>query len=856
MGVICADTRRHVGWTTKAPMGVLIVLGLMGLGILIEAASVAPLRTQSVSPRKWRDSYARLPMSFELNRGQTDPRVKFLARGPGYTLFLTSDAAVLALQENHSVQAGDSSPPPDRVVRLRLVDANPAVGLSGEEELSGQSNYFLGNDPRRWRTHIPTYAQVRYRNMYRGVDLLYYGRQGELEYDFIVTAGADPGCLGLKIEGTDGIAVNPEGDLVLRTGGSEVRLRRPRAYQGDGREERGIAAQYVLRGGKEIGFAVGPYDRRRALIIDPVLSYATYLGGKGGDVAYGIAGDSSGNAYITGVTNSTDFPTLTPEQSSSHGSGEAFVSKLNATGTALVYSTYLGGAGSDTGTAIAVSASGDAFITGTTTSVDFPATPTAFQTVYGGNTDAFVAQLDSAGSALVYSSYLGGGGTDLGQGIAVDTSGNAYVTGSTQSINFPTVGPLQATNAGSSDVFVAKVNFSGSALIYSTYLGGTEAEVGQCITVNSSGNAFVVGYTFSSNYPTLNAYQASNKGQTNAFVTELNTAGSAPVFSTYFGGSGNDRGFGIALDASGNIYLTGASRSTDFPTTSSAFQISNHGQSDAFVTKLNPAGSAVLYSTFVGGSAVDQGNAIAVDASGDAFITGFTQSGDFPTANPLQAILGISGGGSCGATPCADAFVTQLNPSGNGLVYSTYLGGSGADFGQGIALDSSGNPYVTGSTSSTNFPAIAGAFQGSLSGVAGNTFVAKIDASNAPGIAITPAKLNFGNQTISVRSAAQAVTIIDAGTQPLQITEITSSSTDFAETDNCIGTLAAGGGTCTINITFTPSAVGSETDQITITDNASGSPHTITVTGTGVTAATAVTVTEQSDLWKSDGGYG
>src|SRR5207253_5332645 len=314
-----------------------------------------------------------------------------------------------------------------------------------------------------------------------------------------------------------------------------------------------------------------------------------------------------------------------------------------------------------------------------------------------------------------------------------------------------------------SDSFVSKVNFSGTQLVYSTYLGGTGADVGQGIKVDSAGNAYVAGYTFSANFPTQNPYQGSNAGAPDAFISELNPAGSALVFSTYLGGSTDDRAFAIALDSSGNIYVAGVTQSTDFPTTSSAFQTTKQGQSDAFITKLKSGGSNLTYSTLLGGTGADQANGIAVNSSGNAFVTGFTQSSDFPTASPVQSILGISGGSACGSTVCADGFVTQLNPSGGGLTYSTYLGGSGADFGQGIALDSTGNPYVTGSTASTNFPVIAGSFQSSLAGVAGNAFVAKIASANNPGIAIAPAKLNFGNQALSVRSPGQTVTVINAG---------------------------------------------------------------------------------------------
>jgi hypothetical protein len=587
---------------------------------------------------------------------------------------------------------------------------------------------------------------------------------------------------------------------------------------------------------------VGAYDRRRPLIIDPVLSYATYLGGSGGDVAYGIAVDGAGYAYITGITNSSDFPTLGPAQGSNGGNGDAFVVKLKPAGDALVYSTYLGGSGADTGNGLVVVA-GDVYVTGTTTSANFPTTrdPDAFQLTYGGEGDAFIVHLNSSGNKLVYSSYLGGHGADFGQAVAVDSAGNAYVTGTTQSSDFPVVNPLQPTKSGGSDVFVSKVNFTGTELLYSTYLGGAQADVGQAIQVDSTGKAYVAGYTFSWDFPIENPYQGSTAGSPDAFVTALNAAGSALAFSTYLGGSGDDRGLGIALDSSGNVYVAGVTQSTDFPTTVGAFQSANRGGRDAFVSKLNSAGSSLVYSTYLGGAGADQANAIAVNSSAEAFVTGFTQSSDFPTYSPVQAVLGISGGSFCGATLCADAFVSQLSASGGTLKQSTYLGGSGADFGEAIALDASGVPYVAGSTASDNFPAIAGAYKTGLAGVAGNAFVAKLDPANRPGISLTPASLDFGNQALSVRSAPKTVTVVNAGSAALTITTITTSG-DFLETDNCIGTLAAGGGYCTISVTFTPSVLGAATEQISITDNAPNSPHTITVRGTGVAASTSAKV--------------
>jgi hypothetical protein len=773
------------------------------------------------------------------------------------------------------------------------VGANVAATVTGGDPLPGHANYFLGNDPKKWHTNVPTYAQVKYQGVYPGVDLVYYGTQGgQLEYDFVVAPGADPTAIALEV-GAHGSPRRPplriaaEGDLVAHLDSGDVRFHKPVVYQPipgslgrtrDARQRTPIQGQYVLTAANQVAFALGPYDHSRPLIIDPYLTYATYLGGSGGDIGYAIAVDAYNDAYITGVTNSSDFPKQKAEQSIYGGNGDGFVTKVNTTGTALLYSTYIGGSGSDTATAIAVSG-GSAYITGYTTSTNFPTrapqsggtTVYPFQLLPGGGTDAFVTELNTTGDQLIFSSYLGGSGADFGQGIAVDSSGNVYVTGTTESSNFPTANPLYGANNGNGDVFVTEINPIGTKILYSTFLGGTQADVGQAIQVTTSGNnanIYVAGYTFSTDFPTASPYQPANAGAPNAFVAEItlntSTEASALAFSTYLGGSGGDRAFGIALDGTGNVYITGGTTSTNFPTTGGAYQTTNNGLSDAFVAKLNPAGSSLLYSTYLGGGGVDQGNAIAVTSAGVVYVTGFTQSSDFPTLNPVQAILGISAGPLCGVAPCPDAFVTQFNADGNGLVYSTYLGGSGPDFGQGIALDSTGDPYITGSTSSTNLPAIAGAFQSSLKGVTGNVFVAKIDSANQPTIALVPGSVNFGNETLSITSPQQQVTVINPGTEPLVITDIafnhpvtttttppttiySQSTYGFQESDNCVGTLAPGSGWCTINLTFTPPSVSAQTDELTITDNAyiAGSPstsQTITLTGTGVTAATAVTV--------------
>jgi Cep192 domain 4/Beta-propeller repeat/HYDIN/CFA65/VesB-like, Ig-like domain len=842
----------------------LVSLGLFGLvifgiSLVLSTAQGFPLR-DAHNLKLWASRYAQLPLSFEANHGQTDSRVKFLARGQNYTLFLTEHDAVLALRSGKPGHARQQEPA-STIVRLRLLGSASAALVTGQSKLLGTSNYFLGNDPRHWHTNIPNYAQVRYEHVYPGIDLVYHGNQGKLENDFILSPGSNPKSIRIGLEGADSLRLDRSGDLALKIGDGEVYLRKPQAYQGS----KNVPVHYVLKAHNEVGLALGQYDHDRQLVIDPVLAYSTYFGGGGGDIGYGIAVDSSGDAYVTGISNSSDFPTTSGSQSGSYaGNGDVFVAKIDPTGTAsststtpqLLYSTYLGGSGTDSGNAIAVDAGGDAYVTGSTNSANFPTTSGAFQVTNGGSGDAFVAEINSTGAGLVYSTFLGGTGSDAGMGIAVDSANNAYVTGSTQSPNFPTLNPAQALNAGSSDAFVTEVNLAGTALVYSTYLGGSSADVGESIKVDSSGNAYVAGYTFSTDFPTVKPVQGSNAGTVNAFVTELNSAGSAFTFSTYLGGSGDDRAFGLALDSSGNVYIAGGAKSTDFPTTVGVIQGANNGQSDGFVAKMNPSGPTLVYSTLLGGSGVDQANGIAVDSSGDAFVTGFTSSSNFPTFAPIQSILGITGGSSCGKSACSDAFVTELNPAATGYVQSTYLGGSAADFGQAIALGPNGIAFVTGSTSSKNFPAIDGtypAYQSSLNGVAGNAFISEIKPDNAPGLSIVPQTIDFGNQTQNVRSAVQTIQVTNEGTAPLTITQITFTETDstgftsdFAETDNCVGTVAASGGTCTINVTFTPSSHQVETGTFSIADNAAGSPHVIKVSGTGVTTATAVTVTPSS----------
>jgi hypothetical protein len=680
---------------------------------------VAPISASQSDPKdqaKILDQYGKLPLSFEANHGQTDLRVKFLSRTGGYTLFLTGDEAVLTLSGKsekahkaniagtaHTLRSSTAEPKAGSVLRMKLRNANPAAKVSGVDELAGTSNYFIGNDPAKWRTNVPTYAKVKYEGIYSGIDLVYYGNQRQLEYDFIVAPGADPHRIAFDVRGAKRVRQHAQGELVFTVGEDEIRWHKPIVYQEKDGARQMVAARYSVTGTNRVGFELAKYDTSRPLYIDPLI-YSTYLGGSGYDAGHAIAVDSEGNAYVTGWTTSTNFPTMNPLQPSHIAYETAFVAKINPAGSALVYSTYLGGSVNDIGLGIAVDSAGDAYVTGETYSPDFP-TMNPLQPIFGGGIDGFVAEINPTGSTLVYSTYLGGSSDDNGSGIAVDSAGNAYVAGSTQSTDFPiTPGAFQTSCAVPclhyGDAFVAKIGPAGSSLVYSTYLGGSSSDAGNAIAVDSAGSAYVAGLTGSGDFPTMNPWQPTHAGSLDAFVTKLNPAGSALVYSTYLGGTDYDYAQSIAVDGAGNAFVTGSTQSTDFPTTAGAFQTICGGcnpgyhTGDIFVAKLEPTGSALAYSTYLGGSGNEVGEGIAVDIAGDAYVTGFTSSIDFPTKNPMhKALTGVD-----------NMILTKMNPTGSALLFSTYFGGSGVDAGGGIVVDGSSNAYVAGITNSSNFP--------------------------------------------------------------------------------------------------------------------------------------------------------
>lgn len=719
---------------------------LLGVGLLITAllgmmappgtAGAETARTMSRPSTSSGEAYGKLPMSFEKNAGQSSGEVDFIARGAGYTVFLTPGEAVLALKKRqvadrpHDPFANETAG--GATIRMALVGASRGR-VAGEGELPGKANYIIGNESAKWKTGIPTFEKVRYAGVYPGIDIVYYGNQGRLEYDFIVAPGADPGAISLGFSGAR-VEIEQDGDLALAMSAGSVSMHRPHVYQEVDGTQRPVSGEYVKRDDGRIGFALGAYDTARPLVIDPVLHYATYLGGESMDVGTAIAVDLAGNAYVTGWTESSDFPVQAAGQASISGGVDAFVAKIDPSGSAVLYATYFGGSDDDSdgftgvaeaGAGIAVDPLGQAYVAGHTRSNDFPTTTGAYQTTYETGGDAFVAKFNASGSTLVYSTYLGGSGYDVATGIAIDPSGNAYVSGFNYLGEFPTTpGTSQDATAGSYDAFISKLNPTGSALAYSTYLGGSGDDSALGIAIDSTGNALVTGSTNSSNFPMQSAQQGTFGGYYDAFATKLNAAGSALVYSTYLGGSTNpggtglEHGRGIAVDASGNAYIAGQTGSSDFPTTPGAYQTTYGGAEDAFVVKIGPSGSAV-YSTYLGGSGADAANAIAVDPSGNAYVTGNNYSGGFPTLDALHGPY----------PPSFDAFVAKLAWNG-ALVYSTYLGASSNDLGLGIVVDLVGNAYVVGYTQSTDFPVTPGAAQQTNGGLY-DAFVAKIAAPSA-----------------------------------------------------------------------------------------------------------------------------
>lgn len=660
--------------------------------------------------------------------------IDFLLRQPEVNLSSTGDSVLRERSHPHTGQVS-------RYVSMKFVGADPEARLAGTGEMQGKLNYLTGNDPARWRSQVSIYSGVSVASLYPGIDLIYYATQHQLEYDFTVAPDADASALRLRFDGLDKLTTR-DGELVLQVGETELRQHRPVIYQLINGVRHEVTGGYRLADAHTAGFALGPYDHHFPLIIDPVFSYSTYFGGNAGDTGLAIKVDSSGSIYIAGETLSTSFPpasTPNPFQGQWHGgtsTGDAFVAKLDSTGSKLIYFTYVGGSEDDGAYDMAIDSQGNVYLTGFTVSPDFPTKNAIFSQI-GGTPDstfhvypidAFVAKLNPSGSGLVFSTYLGGTGDDVGTAIAVDPSGYIYVTGSTYSGDFPLVNAYQTVWLGNADVFVTKFAPNGTRIVYSSYYGGRAYDEGEGIAADSAGYAYVSGYTASTNFPvTKGAWRTALNGSGiavtvyDAFVMKIPPNGYGLVYSTYFGGSQNDYGYRIAVDPTGNAYVVGGTQSADMPHTNAfGMFFGNNGTNainfDAFLTKFDIHGYPVYTAQF-GGTDNDSAWDVAVDHLGRPFVIGVTLSTNFPALRPFDLFRSYNSGGK-------DVFVVAFDSKPGPVLFSGYLGGSSDDFGYAIAVDDESNGYISGATLSSAFPVTGHAFDTTLSGTS-DAFVAK-----------------------------------------------------------------------------------------------------------------------------------
>jgi hypothetical protein len=681
----------------------LLSTALLVIAGLLVSHSSAPPAAQAPHPPI--DRISRLPIYFIQNQGQLDGRVAFYIQGRNTNVYFSPTAVTYSLRKPaprptapfRNASLPPEAPTPASVVKLEFLNANPSPRIEAHARTEATISYFRGPQ-HQWRTALPTYGAVVYREVWPGIDVEFTGPEGNLKYTFLVRPGADPRKIHFAYRGASNLTLTPEGRLDIATPAGSFSDDKPVSWQESDSRRQPVRTAFTLEG-EEVRFDVGAYDRSRDLFIDPViLTYSGFLGGSGNDFGRAIAVDAAGNVYVTGNTYSSNFLTAAGPDTTHNGDTDTFVAKFNSSGTALVYSGFLGGSSSDLGYGIAVDTAGNAYVTGETASANFP-TSAGPDTTHNGGWDAFVAKVNSAGTALVYSGFLGGTFTDSGYGIAVDATGNAYVTGAA-GFSFPTATGPNTTHNGTIDAFVAKVNSAGTALVYSGFLGGIPFDSGHKIAVDAAGNAYVTGYTDSTNFPTTaGSFDTTYNGNTDAFVAKVNSTGTALVYSSFLGGAVNDIGWGIAVDPAGNAYVTGSTSSDSFPTVvgPNTFHQSL-GIADAFIAKVNPSGTALVYSGLLGGSLIDHGYGIALDAAGNAYVTGHTNSPNFPTAVGPDTTQNSD----------YDAFVAKVNGAGTALVYSGFLGGSGEDAGLGMAADATGKAYITGYTASSNFPSTVG----------------------------------------------------------------------------------------------------------------------------------------------------
>ncbi len=700
-----------------------MTLCLVALGLMVGAASAAP----GDSPRARLTSLADRPLSFEPNQGQHDATAAFVSRGPNYHLELTPTEVRVTLQKakrvaNHPLQhPGAPGQVTYRSLRIELLGADAQARMLGEGEIAGRANYFIGNDPAKWLTGVPTYDRVRVSEVYPGINLLHYGNQQQLEYDFEIAPGTNPGVIAMRFTGADKIAISAGGDLVLTLGLEEIRQPKPVIYQTVRGQRKEITGGYVLSDPQTVEFALGDYDHRLPLVIDPVVSYWKFINVEDevdNDFVWAVAIGSDGDVYLAGETLRPGLATTNAYQTNLAGvlgrRGDVFVTRQNNDISSRVYYTYLGGAADETALGLAVDAAGNAYLTGFTGSTNFP-TSHAVQPNIAGSAppgypspavDCFITKIGPYGSNLVFSTFYGGSGTgyggigdDVGNGIALDTNNNVFVAGYTHTTNFPTINTSLTNAGGLQDGFVVKLDSSGTNVIYALRFGGANGDYAHDLAVDHAGSPVVIGRTASSDFPVnTNALQAFLNGTTNltfaedAFISKFAATNGTLTYSTFLGGTNDDRGLRLALDTNGAAYVTGWTGSPDFPRTLTNFPspvTTNASTADVFVVKLNPNHTNLDYAITFGGSGKDEARDVAVDGAGQAHVVGTTESANFPT----NAIFGFLSGSLAGSS---DAFLAEINSDGTAFVYSGYLGGDAADFGYAVDLDAGGNSYFVG----------------------------------------------------------------------------------------------------------------------------------------------------------------
>ncbi len=681
-----------------------------------------------------------LPLGFEPNRGQFDPRVRFAARHGGGTFFFTSQGMVMVFNRQKAGAPSimdriqdwwrglllDGPAQPEQGIEqlalmVRFSDALPTAHLEGVDPLPGTVNYFIGDDPAAWRAGVPTFGSILYHNLYPHIDLRYQASQAQLKYEFLLHPGAEVDRIALAYDGAERLQVNEAGDLEIHTAWGTLIEDAPVAWQeGSQGEREPVPVRFALEPGGQVGFQVGDYDHARGLVIDPALDYrladseptlkySTFVGGSGSESGYMLAFDGAENSIVTGRVDSSNFPTTSGAYDQGHGGDfDAFVFKLSADGSTLLWSTYVGGSGLDRGTGLALDGSGNVYVVGDANSSNFPTTSGAYDQNHNGGSDIFVFKLSSNGGSLVNSTFVGGSGDEETWGIALDSAGKPVVAGQSDASNFPTTGGgYDRGHNGGIDVVVFRLSSNLGSLEFSTYIGGSQDDKSKGIVLDGSDRAVITGGTLSSNFPTTaGAYDQGHNGGEDIFVLKLAANGDALVYGTYLGGSGDDGGWSPILDAQGQPIVTGNTYSSDLPT-KSAYDSGYNGDEDALLAKLTADGGDLIFCTYLGGSDREIGHKPAVDGAGNVLLTGRTASADYPTTS--DALDRTHGGDK-------DVFVARFSADGKELQYSTYIGGSGAETGRWLKVVDETDVVIAGSAGSSTFPTTSGAYDTGYNG--------------------------------------------------------------------------------------------------------------------------------------------